>query len=100
MSNYVCNEIFYGNILVVGRTGSGNTRFVQKLVANNFFGKLVKAEWVSYIKLDIGREAEIQFCFSCDLELHYPKNKDHFENLLQDFRIKSGGGSIDTYSAD
>ena len=57
---------------------------------------------VSYVKLDKRREAEIQSCFSCELEFHYPKNKENFENLLQDFKIKSSksGESSDTYSAD
>ena len=94
--------MFYGNILVVGRTGCGKTRFVQKLAVNSFFRDLAKAEWISYIKLDKRREAEIQSCFNCELEFHYPKNKEHFENLLQDFKIKSSksGESSDTYSAD
>ena len=65
-------------------------------------GDLVKAEWVSCIKLDKRREAEIQSCFGYELEFHYPKNKEHFENLLHDFKIKSSksGESSDTYSAD
>ena len=102
MTSYVYYGIFYGNILVVGRTGCGKTRFVQKLTVNSFFWDLVKVEWVSYVKLDKRREAEIQSCFSCELEFHYPKNKENFENLLQDFKIKSSksGESSDTYSAD
>ena len=101
-TRYVYNGIFYGDILVVGRTGCGKTRFVQKLVVNIFWGDLVKAEWVSCIKLDKRREAEIQSCFGYELEFHYPKNKEHFENLLHDFKIKSSksGESSDTYSAD
>ena len=78
MTSYVYNGIFYGNILVVGRTGCGKTRFVQKLAVNSFFGKLVKAEWISYIKLDKRREAEIQSCFDCELEFHYPKKQGTF----------------------
>ena len=101
-TSYVYNGIFYGNILVVGRKGYGKTRFVQKLAVNSLWGDLVKAEWVSYIKLDKRKEAKIQSCFNCELEFHYPKNKEHFENLLQDFKIKSSksGESSDTYSAD
>ena len=102
MTSYVYNGILYGNILAVGRTGCGKAIFVQKLAVNSFFGKLVKVEWISYIKLDKGREAEIQSCFDCELEFHYPKNKEHFENLLQDFKIKLSqtGESSDTYSVD
>ena len=88
-TSYTCNGIFYGNILVVERTECRKTRLVQKLAVNNFFGTLVKTEWVSYIKLDRAREAEIQSCCSCYTEFHYPKNKKAFDNLLEDFKIKS-----------
>ena len=63
--SYVYNGKFTGNILTVGRTGCGKTAFVQKLAINKFFGELVKAEWVSYIKLDKQREAELQSCLDC-----------------------------------
>ena len=63
--SYVYNGKFNGNILVVGRTGCGKTAFVQKLAINKLFGELVKAEWVSYIKLDKQREAELQSCLDC-----------------------------------
>ena len=43
---------FYGNILVVGRTGCGITTFLEKLGLNNFFGKIVKPEWISGIDID------------------------------------------------
>ena len=33
---------FYGNILVVGRTGCGKTTFLKKLGLNNFFGNIIK----------------------------------------------------------
>ena len=35
---------FYGNISVVGRTGSGKTTFLGKLGLNNFFGDIIKTE--------------------------------------------------------
>ena len=64
--------------------GEGKTHFMQKLAANNFFGKLNMLEWVSYIKTDKSREAEIQSYFDCTVEFHYPKNKEYFENLSQE----------------
>ena len=67
-TSYTYNGFFYGNILVVGRTECGKIRLVQKLAVNNFFGTLVKTEWVSYIKLDRAKEAEIQSCFNCHTE--------------------------------
>ena len=43
---------FYGNILVVGRTGCGKTTFLEKLGLNNFFGNIIKTEWISGIDID------------------------------------------------
>ena len=43
---------FYRNILVVGRTGCGKTTFPEQLGLNNFFGKIVKTEWISGIDID------------------------------------------------
>ena len=38
---------FYGNILVVGRTGCGKTTFLEKLGLNDFFCDIIKTEWIS-----------------------------------------------------
>ena len=46
---------------------------MQKLAINNFFGDIVKAEWVSSIELTPTREAEIQSSLSCNVEFHYPQ---------------------------
>ena len=62
---FIYDAKFSGNILIVGRTGCGKTPLVQKLAINKFFGELDIAEWISYIKLDKKREAEIQSCFYC-----------------------------------
>ena len=71
---------------------------MQKPDVNIFFGNLVKVEWVSYIPLDKTREAEIQSCFSCDIEFHYPRDKDRLDNLLEEFKLRSKNSSsnIDT----
>ena len=63
LNNDIYNGQFNGNILVVGRSGCGKTAFLEKLALNNFFGDLVKTEWVSGIEIDKKREAEIQSCF-------------------------------------
>ena len=86
--SYIYNGKFEGNILVVGRTGCGKTGFAQKLAVNKFFGELVKAEWVSYIKLDKQREAELQSCFDTQLDFYCPRNKEQFETLLEHFLKK------------
>ena len=99
---YVYDGRFSGNILVVGRTGCGKTAFVQKLAVNKFFGDIVKAEWVSFIKLDKPREGEIQSCFDTELDFHYPRNKEQFEELLEYFKIKSNKAEAEqpeTYSS-
>ena len=92
---YVYDGKFSGNILVVGRTGCGKTAFVQKLAINKFFGELNKAEWVSVIKLDKQREAEIQSCFECELDFYYPRNKEQFEEYLEYFKAKSNSSEIE-----
>ena len=48
----IYNGQFYGNILVVGRTGCGKTTFLEKLGLNNFFGNIIKTEWISGIDID------------------------------------------------
>ena len=47
----------------MGKTGCCKTIFLQKLGLQNFFGKIVKTEWVSGIGLDEKHEVEIQSCF-------------------------------------
>ena len=92
---YVYDGKFSGNILIVGRTGCGKTPLVQKLAINKFFGELNKAEWVSFIKLEKQREAEIQSCFECELDFYYPRNKEQFEELLEYFKTKSNSSEIE-----
>ena len=65
-----------GNVLIIGRTDCGKIYFTQKLAVNKFFGKLKRVEWVLYINLDKGREAEIESCFSCDVDFHYLKSTE------------------------
>ena len=48
----IYNGHFLGNILVVGRTNCSKTTFIEKLGLNNFFGDIVKTEWVSKIAID------------------------------------------------
>ena len=44
--------------------GCGKTTFLEKLGLNNFFGNIIKTEWISGIDIDKKREAEIQSYFS------------------------------------
>ena len=69
----IYNGKFYDNVLVVGRTGCGKTTFLEKLGLNNFFGDIIKTEWISGIDTDKKREAEIQSYFSNETENHVAK---------------------------
>ena len=80
---------FRGNVLVVGKTGCGKTTFLQKLGINNFFGNLVKTEWISGIDTDEKREAKIQSCFSNETEIHIEKEPDELDLLLETFKLRT-----------
>ena len=78
----IYNGQFMGNILIVGRTNCGKTMFIEKLGLNNFFGNIVKTEWVSGIAIDKKREAEIQSYFKNETEVHVAEDQDKFDSLL------------------
>ena len=78
----IYNGQFMGNILIVGRTNCGKTMFIEKLGLNNFFGNIVKTEWVSGIAIDKKREAEIQFYFKNETEVHVAEDQDKLDSLL------------------
>ena len=54
--------------------------------------------------LNSEREAEIESCFSCPVEFHYPKELEKFNDLLEVFkaRLKTAAAAAvtDTYSID
>ena len=39
--------------------------------------------------MDEEREAEIESCFSCDVNFHYPESIEQFEDLLEVFKARS-----------
>ena len=86
---------FRGNILVVGRTGCGKTTFLEKLGLNNFFGNIIKTEWISGIDIDKKREAEIQSYFSNETEIHIAKEPDELDSLIETFKLRSHEEIID-----
>ena len=85
----VYNGQFYGNILVVGRTNCGKTTFIEKLGLNNFFGDIIKTEWISGIDIDKQREAEIQSYFSNDTEVHIVHEQEKLDSLIETFKQRS-----------
>ena len=80
---------FYGNILVVGRTGCGKTTFLEKLGLNNFFGNIIKTEWISGIDIDKKRETKIQSYFSNETEVHVAKEQDELDSFVEIFKLWS-----------
>ena len=86
---------FYGDILVVGRTGCGKTTFLEKLGLNNFFGNILKTEWISGTDIDKKREVEIQSCFSNKTDVHIAKEQDDLDSLNETFKLQSREETVD-----
>lgn len=59
---------------------------------------MVKAEWVSYIQLNMTREAKIQSCCNCELQFHYPKNLDLDNPLEFKLCLKNSSNDDTNYS--
>ena len=87
-TKYIYDGRFKGNILVVGRTECGETPFVQKLALYDFFGKLKTAKWISGIRLNSSREAEIESNFSCEVSFFYPNEINELGDLLEEFKLE------------
>ena len=87
-TKYIFDGKFRGNILVLGRTECGKTSFVQKLALYDFFGTLKNAKWVSGIKLNTTREAEIESNFSCDISFYYPNDVNDLVDLIEEFKLE------------
>ena len=62
---------------------------LKKLGLNNFFGDIIKTEWISGIGIDKQREAEIQSQFSNETEVHIAKEQDELESLSETFKLRS-----------
>ena len=80
---------FRGNVLVVGKIGCEKTTSLQKLGINNFFGKILKTEWISGIDINEKREAEIQSCFENEVEIHIAKEPGELDSLLETFKLRT-----------
>ena len=80
---------FYGNVLLVGHPGCGKTTFLGKLGLNNFFGHVLKKEWIIGIDIDKQREAEIQSYFSNKTEVHVAKEQNELDSLIETFKSRS-----------
>ena len=87
-TKYIYDGRFKGNILVVGCTECGKTTFVQELALYDFFGKLKTAKWISGIRLNSSREAEIESNFSCEVSFFYPNEINELGDLLEEFKLE------------
>ena len=85
----IYDDQFRGNVLLVGKTGCGKIIFLEKFGINNFFGNLVKTEWISRIDIDEKREAKIQSCFRNETEIHIAKGPDELDLLLETFKLRT-----------
>ena len=91
----VYNGQVYGIVLVVERTGCCKTTFLEKLGLNNFFGNVIKTEWISGIDIDKKREVEIQSYFSNETEVHVAKERDELDSLIEIFKLRSREDTTD-----
>ena len=86
---YCYNGKFKGNILIVGRTRSRKTTFVQSLGKKNLFGDVKTVYWISKISLSQEREEKIKKCLGDEeVNFHYPENLDDFNYLVEAFMQK------------
>ena len=82
--NYIYIGRFEGNILVLGRTGSGKTTFLQNLGKNKLFGDIKEVYRISKIELSSDRENSIRDCFKDQIvDSEYPNNMEDFNDLLE-----------------
>ena len=89
MENSTYDGKFIGNILVLGRTECGKTTFIQNLGINNFFGDLKIVKWVSGIRLNGKREAEIESNFGCEVNFAYPTDKEELADKIEEYKLES-----------
>ena len=66
----------------------GKTTFLEKLGLNNFFGNIIKTEWISGIDIDKQREIKIQSYFN-KAEVHFAKEEDELDSLIETFKLRS-----------
>ena len=67
--------------------------FYTETSSKYFFGKLKKAEWLSYIILMREREAEIESCFQCEVDIQYQKDQVALSDLIEEFKNRGSKNS-------
>ena len=84
--DYIYDEKFQGNILVVGRTGCGKTTFIQRLGKNKLFGdEITNVFWVSKIILTKERDFIRESFEDQEVRFSYRHDLDDFNYLVGNF---------------
>ena len=85
--SYSYDGKFEGNILIVGRTGCGETTVVQNLGKNKLFGDIKEVYWISKIELPNVKRKKLDCFKDQNVGFKYPKNID-FNDLLKCYQQK------------
>ena len=80
---------FKGNILVLGKTGSGKTYFIQQLAENSFLCDIQLCYWVSGVSISLACEAEIQSSFSYHVDFFNVNDYEDLNLLINNFKEKN-----------
>ena len=54
-----------------------------------YFTKKIIYRFLIIQRFRKSKEAEIQSCFSCSVEFHCPKTINSFDNMLEQFKLRS-----------
>ena len=63
------------------------SHILEKIGLNNFFGNIIKTEWISGIDIDKKREAEIQSYFSNKTKVQVAKEQDELDFLIETSKL-------------
>ena len=86
MSSNSYSSSLYGNIMILGKTGSGKTSLVQRWGLNGFF-KVNKVYWISSLELDENRKTEIDSSFNQDVVFTVAPNVTILEKVIHELKI-------------
>ena len=86
MSSNSYSSTLDGNIMILGKTGSGKTSLVQRWGLNGFF-KVNKVYWVSSLELDENRKTEIDSSFTQDVVFTVAPTVPILEKVIRELEL-------------
>ena len=86
MSSISYSSNLDGNIMILGKTGSGKTSLVQKWGLGGFF-KINKVYWISSLELSESRKTEIDSSFHQDVVFTVAPNVSVLERVINELQI-------------